>query len=74
MLNYDHGKKLINEASNYRKILEKVRSNMQKVIDSQLCSSCDGCGYDNGCNDTECGFYQANKSIYIINEVLDERE
>lgn len=50
--------------------LKQIVENLRQVAYAGHCDSCDGCGYYNGCGDTECGTYQALKSL----ELLDIQE
>ena len=47
-------------------ILKKIYENLKQVAISGQCDNCDGLGYYNGCGDTECGMYQALKSIELL--------
>lgn len=51
-------------------LLKQIAENLRQVAYACHCDSCDGCGYYNGCGDTECGTYQALKSL----ELLDIQE
>ena len=51
-------------------LLKQIVENLRQVVYAGLCGECDGCGYYNGCSDTECGTYQALKSL----ELLDIQE
>lgn len=51
---------------------KKVARNLFKVIEHDLCSNCDGSGYDMGCCDESCGFYQAMKSLEVLNVELEK--
>lgn len=42
-------------------IIDKIKASIEPVLLAGHCDNCDGCGYVNGCNDFECGMYQANK-------------
>lgn len=50
--------------------LKQIVENLKQVAYACHCDNCDGCGYYNGCSDTECGTYQALKSL----ELLDIQE
>lgn len=39
---------------------EILEEHIKPVLLADHCSNCDGCGYDNGCGDFECGTFQAN--------------
>lgn len=41
--------------------IEKIKECIEPVLLAYHCDNCDGCGYDNGCKDFECGTFQANK-------------
>lgn len=51
-------------------VLKQIVESLRQVAYAGHCSNCDGCNYDNGCVDTECGTYQALKSL----ELLDIQE
>jgi hypothetical protein len=50
--------------------MKQIVENLRQVAYACHCDSCDGSGYYNGCGDTECGTYQALKSM----ELLDIQE
>ena len=50
--------------------IKRIVENLRQVAYAGHCDNCDGCGYDSGCSDTECGTYQALKSL----ELLDIQE
>lgn len=55
-------------------IMKKIIKNLETVINGELCYNCDGCGYDNGCEDTDCGMYQAQKSLELLKiEDIEEK-
>lgn len=54
-------------------VLKKIYENLKQVAISGQCDNCDGIGYYNGCDDTECGMYQALKSIELL-EIEDNNE
>lgn len=45
---------------------KKVAENLLRVVKANHCSNCDGCGYDNGCGDTECGTHTAYKCLDLL--------
>lgn len=47
-------------------VIEKIEDCAIKVYLARHCNNCDGVGYDCGCRDTDCGTYQANKILEII--------
>lgn len=51
-------------------VLKQIVENLRQVAYACHCDNCDGCGYYSGCGDTECGTYQALKSL----ELLDIQE
>lgn len=51
-------------------VLKRIVENLRQIAYACHCDNCDGCGYYNGCSDTECGTYQALKSL----ELLDIQE
>lgn len=54
-------------------VQKKVVERLMKVIDENVCSRCDGCGYDGGCSDEGCGTYQAHKCLELLEvEVVPE--
>lgn len=46
--------------------IKEVVENLIKVVESDVCSRCDGCGYEDGCMDSCCGTYQAYKSLEVL--------
>lgn len=51
-------------------VIKQIVENLKQVAYACHCDNCDGCGYYSGCGDTECGTYQALKSL----ELLDIQE
>lgn len=47
-------------------LLKQIVENLKQVAYACHCDNCDGCGYYNGCSDTECGTYQALKSLELL--------
>ena len=47
-------------------ILKKIAKNLLEVVNSGTCSRCDGCGYENGCQDKSCGTYEAQKCLELM--------
>ena len=47
-------------------VMKQVANNLLTVVRAQLCNNCDGCGYFFGCQDKECGTYQANKCLELL--------
>ena len=47
--------------------LKQIARNLMKVVEANLCENCDGCGYAEGCLDTDCGTYQAHKCLELLN-------
>ncbi len=47
--------------------IKQVIENLRQVAYACHCDNCDGCGYYEGCGDTECGTYQALKSLELFN-------
>ena len=45
---------------------KKVVESLLKVVNSNACSRCDGCGYDEGCADDSCGTYAAHKCLDLL--------
>ena len=54
--------------------LKQIVENLRQVAYAGHCDNCDGCGYYNGCSDTECGTYQALKSLELLGIIDQERE
>lgn len=52
--------------------LQEIREIAEKVMLTELCNSCDGCGLIYGCNDTACAYYQMEKILQIINKAVEE--
>ena len=46
--------------------LKQIAESLLNVTRENLCNSCDGCGYDEGCNDVTCGTYAAYKSLDLL--------
>ena len=46
--------------------IKLVVRNLMSVVGGNLCNSCDGCGYAEGCTDTTCGTYQAHKCLELL--------
>jgi hypothetical protein len=51
-------------------VMKQIVENLRQVAYAYHCDNCDGCGYYSGCGDSECGTYQALKSL----ELLDIQE
>ena len=47
-------------------VMKQIVENLRQVAYACHCDNCDGCGYYSGCSDTECGTYQALKSLYLL--------
>lgn len=47
-------------------LLKHIVRKCKIVAYAGQCDNCDGCGYDNGCVDTECGTYQANEILQLM--------
>ena len=47
-------------------LLKRIVENLRQVAYACHCDNCDGCGYYSGCGDTECGTYQALKSLELL--------
>ena len=45
---------------------KQVAENLLKVVNAQVCNNCDGCGYENGCLDDDCGTYAAHKCLDLL--------
>jgi hypothetical protein len=54
----------------YKKIAEKLL----KVVNAGTCNYCDGCGYDEGCADEECGVHAAHECLDLLNLEFKESE
>lgn len=52
--------------------LQEIREIAEKVMLTELCNSCDGCGLIYGCNDTACAYYQMEKILQIITKAEEE--
>lgn len=50
--------------------IKQIVENLRQVAYACHCDNCDGCGYYSGCSDSECGTYQALRSL----ELLDIQE
>lgn len=55
--------------------IKQIAENLLKVVRENMCSNCDGCGYDEGCADKACGTYEAHKSLDLLDiEFIEEEE
>ena len=45
---------------------KQIANYLLKVVNSDLCSNCDGCGYHEGCLDDSCGTYAAHKCLDLL--------
>lgn len=45
---------------------KSIANRLMRVVEADACSRCDGCGYDNGCCDENCGTYQAQKCLALL--------
>lgn len=74
---YSDGREALNECSNSSTdekcynvkdcYLKKIAQNLLRVVNADTCSRCDGCGYDEGCADVECGTFEAYKCLDLLN-------
>ena len=51
---------------------KQVVERLLKVVSSAACSRCDGCGYDDGCIDSNCGTYAARKCLELLKVEFEE--
>lgn len=73
---YFDGSEICNECGNSTKdkkcydisdcYLKQIANNLLKVVNSHLCDSCDGIGYNEGCLDDCCGTYEAHKCLELL--------
>lgn len=47
-------------------VIKKIVENMKLVISANHCNNCDGCGYEAGCKDVDCGTYQAFNTLELL--------
>lgn len=47
-------------------VMKQIVERLKQVAYACHCDNCDGCGYYGGCGDTECGTYQALKSLELL--------
>lgn len=47
-------------------LLKQIVEKCKLVAFADHCSNCDGCGYFDGCGDYECGTYQANEILQML--------
>ena len=47
-------------------VMKQIVERLKQVAYACHCDNCDGCGYYSGCGDTECGTYQALKSLELL--------
>ena len=47
-------------------VMKQIVENLRQVAYACHCDNCDGCGYYSGCGDSECGTYQALKSLELL--------
>lgn len=53
----------------YKQALAEIKEIAGKILCTELCNNCDGCGLINGCADTNCAYYQMDKIFTKISEV-----
>ena len=46
--------------------LKQIAQNLLKVVNANVCNNCDGCGYEWGCADEDCGTYAAHKCLDLL--------
>lgn len=56
-------------ANRQAEIIEEIKDITSKNLQTNLCSSCDGVGLYEGCEDTSCSYYQMNKILHKCEEV-----
>jgi hypothetical protein len=69
------GDSLLNEKCVDREdcYMKQIASKLLAVVEDNLCSSCDGCGYDRGCADKICGTHAAHECLDLLKiEFIDE--
>ena len=81
---YGDGKEVCNECRESTKdekcyevkecYLKKITENLLKVVRENLCSRCDGCGYDEGCADKSCGTHAAYECLDLLDIEFIEEE
>lgn len=53
--------------------LKEIVESLLRVVSSNLCERCDGCGYYAGCKDESCGTYAAYKCLDLLDvEFVEE--
>lgn len=50
-----------------KEVIDEIVKCLTPILEDMQCLNCDGYGYDNGCIDTKCGYYQANQIMELIN-------
>lgn len=53
-------------------IISQVIERLKMVSNANLCQNCDGCGYEEGCQDETCGTYQARKCLELLETEEEE--
>jgi chromosome segregation ATPase len=61
-----------NRYNKYRQTLQEIKTIAEKIMLTELCNSCDGCGLIYGCNDTDCAYYQMEKILQKITKAEEE--
>lgn len=62
----EHYNRSEQEKERYYQTLQEIKEIAEKVMLTELCNSCDGCGLIYGCNDTDCAYYQMEKILQKI--------
>lgn len=47
-------------------LFKQIADNLLRVVNADLCNNCDGCGYDEGCLDDNCGTYEAYRCLELL--------
>ena len=51
---------------------KQVVERLLKVVNSDTCSRCDGCGYNDGCADSSCGTHAARECLELLGVEFEE--
>ena len=58
------------DVDKYKQTLQEIKAIAEKLMADNLCNNCDGIGLDANCQDTGCPYYQMNRILDKINEVI----
>lgn len=64
---------LAEQLHSYKQVVKEIKEISYKNLQTNLCSNCDGVGLYEGCEDTECSYYQMDKIIQKCEEVNNDK-